>query len=317
VGEIKMNKNIVVLGGGTGLSVLLKGLKEFPCNISAVVSVADDGKSTGKLREEFNIPAVGDIRRVLAALSETEDIVEKLVNYRFHTTSDLDGHTVGNILLTALIDICGDLSTGIKQVSKTLKLKGNVLPLTDECVTLMGEMEDGEIIEGEHNITETPKKIKRVFYKNEPKANKEVIKEIKNSDAIILSMGSIYTSVIPNLLCKDVINAIDKSNSKIIYVCNLVTQPGETDDFNVSDHVNLINSYLGKRKVDIVITNSKQIDPEIVKKYETTEQKSLVKLDKENIKAKVISKPLVIIEDGTLRHDNSKLALEIINILAK
>ncbi len=312
-----MNKNIVVLGGGTGLSVLLKGLKEFPCNISAVVSVADDGKSTGKLREEFNIPAVGDIRRVLAALSETEDIVEKLVNYRFHTTSDLDGHTVGNILLTALIDICGDLSTGIKQVSKTLKLKGNVLPLTDECVTLMGEMEDGEIIEGEHNITETPKKIKRVFYKNEPKANKEVIKEIKNSDAIILSMGSIYTSVIPNLLCKDVINAIDKSNSKIIYVCNLVTQPGETDDFNVSDHVNLINSYLGKRKVDIVITNSKQIDPEIVKKYETTEQKSLVKLDKENIKAKVISKPLVIIEDGTLRHDNSKLALEIINILAK
>ncbi len=312
-----MNKNIVVLGGGTGLSVLLKGLKEFPCNISAVVSVADDGKSTGKLREEFNIPAVGDIRRVLAALSETEDIVEKLVNYRFHTTSDLDGHTVGNILLTALIDICGDLSTGIKQVSKTLKLKGNVLPLTDECVTLMGEMEDGEIIEGEHNITETPKKIKRVFYKNEPKANKEVIKEIKNSDAIILSMGSIYTSVIPNLLCKDVINAIDKSNSKIIYVCNLVTQPGETDDFNVSDHVNLINSYLGKRKVDIVITNSKQIDPEIVKKYETTEQKSLVKLDKENIKAKVISKPLVTIEDGTLRHDNSKLALEIINILAK
>ena len=148
-----MNKNIVVLGGGTGQSVLLKGLKNFPCNISAVVSVADDGKSTGKLREEFNIPAVGDVRRVLAALSETEDIVEELINYRFHTTSDLDGHTIGNILLTALIDICGDLSSGIKQVSKTLKLRGKVLPLTDECVTLMGEMEDGEIIEGEHNIT--------------------------------------------------------------------------------------------------------------------------------------------------------------------
>ena len=312
-----MNKNIVVLGGGTGQSVLLKGLKEFPCNITAVVSVADDGKSTGKLREEFNIPAVGDVRRVLAALSETEDIVEKLVNYRFHTTSDLDGHTVGNILLTALIDICGDLSSGIKQVSKTLKLRGNVLPLTDECVTLMGEMEDGEIVEGEHNLTESPKKIKRVFYKDEPKANKDVVKEIKNSDAIILSMGSIYTSVIPNLLCKEVINAIDKSKSKIIYVCNLVTQPGETDDFMVSDHINLINSYLGKRKVDIVITNSKQIDPEIAKKYETKEQKSLVKLDKENIKAKVVSKPLVTIEDGMLRHDNSKLALEIINILSK
>ena len=312
-----MNKNIVVLGGGTGQSVLLKGLKNFPCNISAVVSVADDGKSTGKLREEFNIPAVGDVRRVLAALSETEDIVEELINYRFHTTSDLDGHTIGNILLTALIDICGDLSSGIKQVSKTLKLRGKVLRLTDECVTLMGEMEDGEIIEGEHNITLTPKKIKKVFYKEEPKANKDVITEIKNSDAIILSMGSIYTSIIPNLLCKEVIKAIDKSDSKIIYVCNLFTQPGETDDFKVSDHVNLINSYLGKRKIDIVITNSKQINPKIVQIYETTEQKSLVPLDKENIKAKVISKPLAVIEDNVLRHDNNKLALEIINLLAK
>lgn len=312
-----MNKNIVVLGGGTGLSVLLKGLKQFPCNISAVVSVADDGKSTGKLRQEFNIPAVGDVRRVLIALSETEDIVEKLVNYRFHTTSDLDGHTVGNILLTALIDICGDLSSGIKQISKTLKLKGNVLPLTDECVTLMGEMEDGQVVEGEHNITETPKKIKRVFYKNETHANKEVIKEIENSDAIILSMGSIYTSVIPNLLCKDVIDAIDKSKSKIIYVCNLFTQPGETDDFTVSDHVNLLNSYLGKRKLDIVITNSEEVDSELLERYETTEQKSLVKVDYENISVENVSKPLVTMEDNTLKHDNVKLALEIINILAK
>ncbi len=312
-----MNKNIVVLGGGTGQSRLLKGLKQFPCNITAVVSVADDGKSTGKLRQEFNIPAVGDIRRVLIALSETEDIVEKLVNYRFHTTSDLDGHTVGNILLTALIDICGDLSTGIKQVSNTLKLKGKVLPLTDECVTLMGEMEDGEIVEGEHNITENPKKIKKIFYKKETNANKDVIKDILDSDAIVLSMGSIYTSVIPNLLCKDVIDAIDKSNSKIIYVCNLFTQPGETDDFKVSDHVNLINSYLGKRKLDMVITNSEEIDEELLKRYETTEQKSLVKVDNENIKIENISKPLVTLDDNTLKHDDVKLALEIINILAK
>jgi uncharacterized cofD-like protein len=312
-----MNKNIVVLGGGTGQSVLLKGLKQFPFNITAVVSVADDGKSTGKLRQEFNIPAVGDVRRVLIALSETEDIVEKLVNYRFHTTSDLNGHTVGNILLTALIDITGDLSNGVKQISQTLKLKGKVLPLTDECVTLMGEMSDGEIIEGEHNITEANKKIKKIFYKEKAHANKDVIKEIENSDAIILSMGSIYTSIIPNLLCKEVIKAIDKSDSKIIYVCNLFTQPGETDDFKVSDHVNLINSYLGKRKIDIVITNSKQINPKIVQIYETTEQKSLVPLDKENIKAKVISKPLAVIEDNVLRHDNNKLALEIINLLAK
>ncbi len=312
-----MNKNIVVLGGGTGQSVLLKGLKLFPFNITAVVSVADDGKSTGKLRQEFNIPAVGDVRRVLIALSETEDIVEKLVNYRFHTTSDLDGHTVGNILLTALIDICGDLSTGVKQVSQTLKLKGNVLPLTDECVTLMGEMEDGTIVEGEHNITETPKMIKRVFYKNKTKANKDVIEKIKNSDAIILSMGSIYTSVIPNLLCKDVIKAIDESKAKIIYVCNLFTQPGETDNFKVSDHINLINGYLGERKLDAVITNSEKVSKKLLKKYETTEQKSLVEVDNKNIKIENISKPLVTLADGTLKHDTVKLGLEIMNILAK
>ena len=312
-----MNKNIVVLGGGTGQSVLLKGLKNFPCNISAVVSVADDGKSTGKLREEFNIPAVGDVRRVLAALSETEDIVEELINYRFHTTSDLDGHTIGNILLTALIDICGDLSSGIKQVSKTLKLRGKVLPLTDECVTLMGEMEDGSIVEGEHNITESEKKIKRVFYKKKPKINKEVIKAIKEADAIVLSMGSVFTSIIPNLISDKVQKAIDESNAKIIYVCNLFTQPGETDDYKVSDHVNLLNSYLGKRKIDYVITNSEKVSKSIIKKYRTLEQKDLVETDAKKIKAKLIEKPLLTMEGEYLRHDAVKIGLELMNILIK
>ena len=232
-----MNKKLVVLGGGTGQSVLLKGLKQFPFDITAVVSVCDDGKSTGKIREEFNIPAVGDIRRVLISLSETEDIVEKLVNYRFCSNGDFDGHTVGNLILAALTDIGGNLSGGIKLISDILNLKGEVLPLTDDCVTLMGKMEDGEIIEGEHHITLCPKKIKKVYYKKEPKANKEVLDKIKDADAIVLSMGSLYTSIIPNLLCKDVIKAIDESNAKIIYVCNVVTQPGETDNFNASDHV--------------------------------------------------------------------------------
>ena len=312
-----MNKNIVVLGGGTGLSTLLSGLKKFPSNISAVVSVADDGKSTGKLREEFHIPAVGDIRRVLVSLSETEDIVEELINYRFHTTSDLDGHTIGNILLAALIDLNGNLSNSIKKVSKALNLKGKVLPLTDECVTLVAKMKDGNIVEGEHNITMYPSGIEKIYYKEEPKVNKEVIDAINESDAIVLSMGSIYTSIIPNLICKEVIDAIDKSNSKIIYVCNLVTQPGETDDFKVSDHINLINSYLGKRKVDVVITNSEKIDEEVLKKYETSEQKELVEVDEENIKIENISKPLIKIENEVIRHDSVKLGLEIMNVLAK
>ena len=310
-------KKVVVLGGGTGQSVLIKGLKQFPFDITAVVTVSDDGKSTGILRKEFNVPAVGDIRRVLISLAETEEIVEQLINYRFKTTSDLNGHAVGNILLTALTDISGNLSSGIKQISKILNLKGRVLPLTDDDVTLAAIMEDGSIIEGESKITESTKKIKKVYYTEEPKVNEEVIEQIKDSEAIILSMGSVYTSIIPNLLCEKVIKAIDESNAKIIYICNLMTQPGETDDFKVSDHINLLNSYLGKRKIDIVLTNNEKISKKVQKIYETKEQKDLVKVDDKNINIENIKKPLVKIENNVIRHDNVKLGLEIMNILTK
>ena len=311
------DKKIVVLGGGTGQSVLLSGLKRFPFDITAVVSVCGDGKSTGKLREEFNVPAMGDIRRVLIALSETEDAIGTLANYRFKTNGNFDGHTVGNIILTALNDIYGSMSEGIKHITRILNLKGTVLPLSDDSVTLMGEMEDGSIVSGEHNITECDLKIKRVFYKKQPKVNKDVIKSIRNADAIILSMGSLYTSIIPNLICKDVLKAIDESDAKIIYVCNLFTQPGETDGFKVSDHINLLNSYLGKRKIDTVITNSEKISKRVLKKYETQEQKDLILNDSENISINNIRKPLVTMEDGTLKHDSVKLGLEIMNILTK
>ncbi len=311
------DKKIVVLGGGSGQSVLLSGLKKFPFDITAVVSVCDDGKSTGKLREEFNVPAMGDIRRVLIAMSETEDIIGKIVNYRFKTNGNFDGHTVGNIILTALMDIYGSMSEGIKHITKILNLKGTVLPLTDDNVVLMGEMADGSIVEGEHNITKSDKKIKRVYYKKNPKANEEVIEKIKNSDAVVLSMGSLFTSIIPNLLCKDIIKAIDESNAKIIYICNMMSQPGETDGFKVSDHINLLNEYLGKRKIDIVITNSDVVSKKIQKKYETLEQKDLVVVDDENIKIENIKKPLLKIDDDMIRHDSVKLGLEIMNILTK
>ena len=311
------DKKIVVLGGGTGQSVLLSGLKRFPFDITAVVSVCDDGKSTGKLRKEFNVPAMGDIRRVLIALSETEDVIGELVNYRFKTNGDFDGHTVGNIMITALTDIFGSMSAGIKQVSKILNLKGTVLPLTDDNVTLMGEMEDGSIIEGEHNITLSDKKIKRVFYKKQPKANKEVINKIKEADAIVLSMGSLYTSIIPNLLCKKVVEAIDESKAKIIYVCNIMSQPGETDGFKASDHINLLNSYLGKKKISTVITNNEKVSKRIQRKYETLEQNDLIEIDDKNIKIENVKRPLIKIEDDMLRHDSVKLALEIMNILSK
>lgn len=312
-----MDKNIVVLGGGTGQSVLLKGLKRFPFNITAVVSVSDDGKSSGKIRKELNVPAVGDIRSVLISLAETEDIVEKMINYRFKSNGDLDGHSLGNLLIAGLTDIYGNLSNAVLQISKILNLKGEVLPLTDDNVVLMGKMSDGSIIEGEHNITLSDKKIEKIYYKVAPKVNKTVIKRIKEADAIILSMGSVYTSIIPHLLCKEVIKAIDTSNAKVMYVCNVMTQPGETDGFTASDHINLLNSYLGKRKIDTVITNSKKISKKIQKIYGTLEQKDLVKIDSKNINIEHINKPLIKVENDIIRHDNIKLALEIMNILVK
>lgn len=313
-----MNKKVVVLGGGTGQSSLLRGLKLFPLDITAVVTVADDGKSTGKLRKEFNIPGVGDIRRVLISLSETEEVVEKLVDYRFKTDSDLDGHSIGNIILTALIDLYSDLTTAVKEISKMLNLKGKVYPLTNDNVVLMGKMNNGKTIEGEHNITESQLNIKKVFYKKEPQINKEVLREIEDSDLIILSMGSLYTSIIPNLISKQIIKAIDSSKAKIMYVCNIMTQPGETDDFKVSDHINVLNSYLGKRKVDVVIVNNEKIDEALIENYRNKEQKDLVIYDKENIKCKVIAKPLLKVdENGSLRHDSMRVGLEILNYLIK
>lgn len=313
-----MNKKIVALGGGTGLSTLLKGLKQFPVDITAIVSVSDDGNSTGRLREEFKTPAVGDIRRVITSLSETEPLIESLMNYRFKTTSDLDGHTLGNLLLTGLIEVSGNMSKGIESLSKVLNLKGKVLPLTEDNVKLMAEMEDGNIISGECNITKDKRKIKKVFYKEEPKVLEEVINEIKRADLIILSMGSLYTSIIPNLICKDVIDAIDESSADIMYVCNIMTQPGETDNFKASDHIKTLNSYLGKRKINIALINNGKISEEIKNKYLVEEQKDEVIPDIDEVKqnnVNVIIDNFVIISDDMIRHNVNKLGFHIFSYL--
>lgn len=311
-----MKKNVVVFGGGTGMSTLLKGLKEFPINITSVVSVCDDGRSTGRLREEFHMPAVGDIRQVLVALSETEPLLEQVLNYRFQTSSDLNGHPVGNLMLTALSNITGSLSDGIEGLSKVLNLKGEVLPFTEDNITLVAEMDDGTVIEGEHHITDCHKKIKKVFYKENPVICDKVIEAVNNADLIILSMGSLYTSIIPNLISKELIDVIDKSKAKIMYVCNMMTQPGETDDFKVSDHVHIINSYLGKRKLDVVVAHDGYIDEKIVKKYATEEQKDVVPLDQENLKEiEVISDNYVTVVNNVIRHDTIKLACSIFSYL--
>lgn len=306
-----MNKKVVVFGGGTGLSYLLRGLKQYPLDITAVVSVCDDGGSTGKLRDEFDILAPGDIRKVIEALSDNENELSKLLNYRFESNGDLNNHSLGNLILLAEMKIQGSAEKAIESLSKILNLKGKILPFTEDKITLIGEMEDNTIIEGESEITKSPQKIKRVFYKDEPNINKKLIKEIKNADLIILSMGSLFTSIIPNLLSTKVKNAIDKSSAQIVYCCNLFTQPGETDNYKVSDHINALNNYLGEKKISYVIANDGEIDAVLAEKYSTEEQKDIVIVDTketEELGTKIILDDLVYINSkNVFRHNYVKL----------
>ncbi|MBQ2873017.1 MAG: YvcK family protein [Bacilli bacterium] len=319
-----MNKKVIVFGGGTGLSYLLRGLKQYPLDITAVVSVCDDGGSTGKLRTEFNVLAPGDIRKVIESLSDNENEISKLLNYRFESNGELNNHSLGNLILLAEMKIQGSAQKAIETLSDILKLKGRVLPFTEDKVTLIGEMDDGSIVEGEHNITKTPGNIKKVYYKENPTINEEILEEINSADLIILSMGSLFTSVIPNLLSDKIKSAIDKSNASIVYCCNLFTQPGETDEFKVSDHINVLNSYLGNRKIEYVIANDGEIDGNLANKYATEEQKDPVILDKKEVEklgVKIINDDLVYIkkysEDqrDVYRHNYVKLGF-LINTIA-
>lgn len=315
-----MNKKIVVFGGGTGISYLLKGLNLFPVDITAVISVSDNGSSTGKLREEFLMPAIGDIRKVITSLSDVDTKIKDLLEYRFNTYSDLNGHPIGNLMMVAMYNMTGNLKEAIEVLTKLLNIKHKVLPLSEDYLTLMGETTDGKIIEGEEEITKAKTKYKRLFYKEEPKIEKEVLTAIKEADLIIFSMGSLYTSILPHLISKEINQELDKAKAKILYTSNAVTQPGETDNFKVSDHIKTLNKYLNKRKIDVVIAPNTKIPDKIVKKYETSEQKDLVKIDKENIKklnCKLIESDNLTIENNRIRHDSLKIANEVFNYLMR
>lgn len=317
-----MYKKVVVFGGGTGISYLLKGLKDFPVDITAIITVSDNGKSTGKLREEFHIPAVGDIRKVITNLSQIDKPIKDMMSYRFNTSSDLDGHALGNLILTAMLDITGSLKDSIKHLSKLLDVRHTVLPISeDPNLTLMGLDVEGNIIEGEEQITKCPNKIEKIYYKNEPKVVPEVLEEIKKADLIIFSMGSLYTSVLPNIICKEVKEVLSKTKAPIMYLSNIVTQPGETDGFKVSDHIKLFNRYLENKKVDIVIASNTLISEKMAKKYESEEQKDPVLIDYEELErmgVELIEDDLVIIDkDNTLKHNSLKLSSIIFSYLMR
>ena len=312
-------KNVVVIGGGTGLSTLLRGLKLFPINITAIVTVADDGSSTGRLREEFDIPAVGDLRNVLVSLSEVEPLVEDLLQYRFNTYSDLNKHAMGNLLLTAMYNITGSLTDSLSSLSRIFNIKGKVLPFTEDKAVLVAHTLDGEVIEGESNITKAGKHIKYVEYKNKVKVTKEVISAVNNADLIIIGIGSLYTSIIPNLLSATMKRALKNAKAKKMYICNIMSEHGETDGFNVSDCIKQINKYVSKDFIDVVLANNKKVPDDILKLYEE-ENSAQILIDKENIKkmgVKLITSDLLYIKNNQARHDYIKTALEVFTYLTR
>jgi uncharacterized cofD-like protein len=310
----KLNRGpkIVAVGGGTGLSMLLKGIKHITNNITAVVTVGDDGGSSGRLREEMGVLPPGDIRNCIAALADDEDLVTKLFQYRFKSGEGLEGHSFGNLFLTALCSITGDMVRAVKESSNVLSIRGRVLPSTLDDMKLVAEMEDGRIIHGESNIPEAHGRIKRLFTEPQDcKALDDVIDAIKDADLIILGPGSLYTSVIPNLLIKEIAQEIAKSHAKKIYVCNIMTQPGETDGYCVSDHVNALMKHAESRNIiDTVLVND-FLPTNLAQKYQMSGSYP-VKLDNENLKkvgVKLFSRKLIEdSKEGLVRHSSNRVA---------
>ena len=313
-------KKIVIFGGGSGLSQLLKGIRLFPVEITAGVCVSDNGQSTGKLRKELNIPAVGDITKVMLAMSDANQDIIDLMNYRFTKSKTIGNHSVKNLLLTALLDLHGSFDKAIPVLEKLLDIKGRIVPLTEDNVDLVGITFDDKKIYGEVKITASAKKIKRLMYNKPITVNPKVLKAVDEADLIIFSSGSLLTSIIPHLIDQKLVNKINRSKADKMYICNLFTQPGETDNFTVGDHIKLLESYLGKNSIDVVIANDVMMNSKLCEKYAVKEQKDPVKLDMDEFKKKkikVISDKLFMIEDNMYRHDSLKTAYLIFSYLMK
>jgi len=307
------NPRIVVIGGGTGLSVMLRGLKKKPVDITAIVTVADDGGSSGRLRDELQMPPPGDIRSVITALAESEPLLSEMLQYRFSNGTGLAGHSLGNLILAALRDITGDFVTGVRELSRVLAVRGSVLPASHDSIVLMAKMKDGAVVEGESKITKYGGRIERVYLQPQDVTPlPEAIEAIRAADAIVLGPGSLYTSVLPNLLVPGITDAIRESSAVKAYICNVMTQPGETDGYSVSDHVNAIAEHVGGRLFDYVIVNNSDI-PRRVRSLYAEKGADVVRLDLDALASlgyTTIADELIMFQ-GVLRHDANKLSRHI------
>lgn len=320
-GIISGGPKIVAIGGGTGLSVLLRGLKKYTSNITAIVTVSDDGGSSGLLREDMGILPPGDIRNCIVSLANTEPIMEQLMQYRFKDGA-LKDQNFGNLFIAAMNDICGSFDAAVREVSSVLAVTGKVLPVTLEDVVLYAELEDGTVIKGESQIPikqqAANERIRRVFLKpGNCKPLPVALKEIQDADVIILGPGSLYTSIIPNILVKNMAKAINSSGALKIYVSNIMTQQGETVGYSLSEHIKAINEHGNKLLIDYAIANTGRIPQSLLEKYRA-EEASPVLIDYDIIAdmgIKVLEGDFVSIKNGYLRHDFDELAKRIFKLL--
>ncbi|WP_029265787.1 gluconeogenesis factor YvcK family protein [Virgibacillus alimentarius] len=316
----KKEPRVVVIGGGTGMPVLLRGLKNYPIDLTALVTVADDGGSTGRLRNEMAIPAPGDIRNVIAALSEAEPMLLDLFQhrFRFNVENGLSGHSLGNLLLAALTSVTGDFYTGIKEVSRVLNVKGNIYPISNESMLLHAEMEDGTIVSGESYIPLAQKPIKRVFLS--PKSIKPLpnaVKAIEEADMIVISPGSLYTSIMPNLIIPQIDDAVRNTKAKVVYVCNVMTQSGETTNYTASDHIQAIRDHIGEDCIDSIVVQNEPINKAICAVY-AEENAVPVVYDTERLlemHLQIIEGDIIDNNRSTLRHDTNKIAKLLYSII--
>ena len=308
---------ITVVGGGHGLSVLLRGIKQATSNVTAVVTVADDGGSSGRLRQDLGMIPPGDLRNCLVALADTEPLMEKLFQHRFEGSSELSGHSFGNLFIAAMTQVTGDVETALKESSKVLAVKGQVLPASKEFVRLDAIMEDGTVVCGESHIPEAHKRIHRVkLYPEHAEAVQSSLDAIRNAEAIVLGPGSLYTSVIPNLLVEGIGDAICRSKAVKIYICHVMTQPGETDGYTASMHVKAIMDHAGRNAVDYVIVNSTPVPEDLKQKYaETGAYPVLVDDDALNQLGVGIIKADLITSKDAIHHDPKKLCDSVMRVV--
>lgn len=314
------NKKVVVIGGGTGQSIILRGLKRIrDIDLSTIVTVADDGGSTGRLRRAYQIPGMGDIRNVMLALAEKETLLNELMSYRFESDeadskSELAGHNLGNIILTALTAKSGSFMEAIYLMSQVLKVKGDIIPSTSQIVTLYAHMDDGTIVKGESNIPKSKNKIRDVFYDEPVEATKQAIKAIETADLIVFGIGSLYTSICANLIIPDISKALVHSTAKKVYLCNAMTQKGETDGYSMEDHISTLENH-AQIKVDEVIVYKDVIPTELLEKYAAQDAHPVVIKEKTHA-YKVLKRKLLSYDQGLIRHD-SKLIQKVINDILK